>query len=51
MSLSFPYRIYPLGDSALTLDFGNKVDEAVNKEVLALFHNLKKLQLPGIKDT
>ena len=50
MSLSFPYCIYPLGDSALTLDFGNKMDEAVNKEVLALFHNLKKLQLPEIID-
>ena len=50
MNLSFPYRIYPLGDSALTLDFGNKVDEAVNKEVLTLFHNLKKLQLPEMID-
>ena len=29
------YHIFPLGDTALTIDYGNKIDENVNKEVIA----------------
>lgn len=36
-----PYSIFPLGDSALTIDFGNMIDEEVNKKVLHLFHHLQ----------
>jgi inhibitor of KinA len=36
-----PYSIFPLGDSALTIDFGNVISESVNKKVLQLFHHLK----------
>jgi inhibitor of KinA len=43
-----PYRIFPLGDSALTIDFGNRIDEAVNKEVIARFNQLQQLPLPGM---
>ena len=36
-----PYSIFPLGDSALTVDFGNIISEDINKKVLRLFHHLK----------
>ncbi|MGC4035484.1 MAG: 5-oxoprolinase subunit PxpB [Chitinophagaceae bacterium] len=42
------YTIFPLGDTALTIDFGNSIDEAINQKVLALFHALKENNLPGI---
>jgi inhibitor of KinA len=35
-----PYSIFPLGDSALTIDFGNIISEDINKKVLRLFHQL-----------
>jgi inhibitor of KinA len=45
---SFPYRIFPLGDAAITLDFGNLIDEAVNKEVIARFYQVQQEPLPGM---
>ncbi len=45
---SFPYRIFPLGDAAMTIDFGNCIDQAVNKEVIARFHQLQQAPLPGM---
>lgn len=42
------YTIFSLGDSAVTLDFGNVIDEAINKKVIALFHSLSKEPLPGM---
>ena len=50
MEYPFTYRIFPLGDSALTIDFGNTINETINKEVLALFHSLKQQDFPGIKE-
>ncbi len=50
MADSFPYKIYPCGDHAVTADFGNVIDEEVNKHVLALFHLLKQKNIPGVKD-
>ena len=44
------YRIFPLGDSAVTIDFGNLIDEATNKKVLALFHQLSADPLPGMTE-
>ena len=35
------YTIFPLGDSALTIDFGNRIDEALNEKVLQLFNRLQ----------
>ena len=37
-----PYRIFPLGDTAITVDFGNYIDEAINREVIARFHQLQQ---------
>jgi inhibitor of KinA len=42
------YRIFPLGDSAVTIDFGNVIDEATNKKVLALFRAISGDPLPGM---
>ncbi len=36
------YQISPLGDTALLIDFGNKIDENVNKEVIARAKQLKE---------
>lgn len=44
----FPYRIFPLGDASITIDFGNRIDEAVNKEVIARFNQLRQQPLPGM---
>ena len=43
-----PYRIFPLGDSALTIDFGNTINQSINKEVIARFKELQQVPLPGI---
>ena len=36
-----PYRIFPLGDNALTIDFGNVIQPSINKEVIARFNQLQ----------
>ncbi len=46
----FPYSIYPIGDQALTLDFGNLINDQINARVMALFYWLKEENLQGIKD-
>ena len=50
MSQALTYSIFPLGDSALTLDFGNVIDKEINRKVLALFEHFRSLSLPFIKD-
>jgi inhibitor of KinA len=45
-----PYTIFPLGDAALLIDFGNTIDEAVNRKVLELFHHLQRTPHPAIID-
>jgi inhibitor of KinA len=42
------YTIFPLGDAALTIDFGNCIDESINRKVLGLFHSLNKNPVAGI---
>jgi inhibitor of KinA len=44
------YRIFPLGDSAIMLDYGNIIDEKVNRQVIAMFRSLKKNPLPGMTE-
>ncbi len=48
MNYPFSYRIFPLGDSALTLDFGNSITESINKEVISLFHSLQQQPFKGM---
>jgi inhibitor of KinA len=45
---AIPYRIFPLGDSAITIDFGNTINEAINKEVMARFNQLQEKTIPGL---
>lgn len=47
---NLPYRIFPLGDTAITVDFGNTINETINKQVLALFHNFSCKPIPGVID-
>ncbi len=42
--------ISPLGDTAIILNFGNIIDEPLNRKVLHLFQKLKTLALPVVKD-
>jgi inhibitor of KinA len=42
------YRIFPLGDAAITIDFGNVIDEKINNIVIQLFSDLKTNPLPGM---
>jgi inhibitor of KinA len=43
-----PYRIFPLGDSAITVEFGNCIDKTINREVIARFNQLQQQPLPGM---
>ena len=44
------YHIYACGDSALTVEFSNTIDEQINEQILSLFHFLQKQKLKYIKD-
>jgi inhibitor of KinA len=44
------YTISSLGDSALLIDFGNHIDEEINKFVIHLFHRIISLQHPALLD-
>lgn len=48
--MHYTYKIFPLGDSALTIDFGNRIDEKINQEVIARFHHLKNEPIEGVLD-
>ncbi|MDB5229242.1 MAG: pxpB [Chitinophagaceae bacterium] len=48
--MSFPYTIYALGDSALTVDFGNLIEDKINSRVLDLFYIIQQKQLTGVTD-
>ena len=45
-----PYRIFSLGDSAITVDFGNRIDESINSEMIKRFHQLQKEPIPGMTE-
>jgi len=42
--------IFPLGDSAITLDLGHLIDEQLNRKALAIEGRLRARPFPGIKD-
>ncbi len=50
MNHPLSYSLFPLGDSALVIDFGNVIDENINREVLRLFHHLQSVHHPFIID-
>jgi inhibitor of KinA len=45
------YTIFPLGDSALTIDFGNLIDLEINKSVVSLFHHLSAKPLNAMTES
>ena len=47
---AFPYRIFSLGDQALTIDYGNVIDETINEEVIARYYQLKNEHIDGITE-
>src|SRR5690242_12801483 len=48
MKYKTDYRIFPLGDSAITVDFGNIIDEEINLNVLARYHQLTNDPVEGV---
>lgn len=45
-----PYSVFPLGDRGLIIDFGNRIDEVINKKVLQLFYQLQRFAHPWVTD-
>ena len=48
MPSSALYKIHFISESAATIDFGNVVDENINKKIIALFHYLYDHPMPGM---
>ena len=44
------YSIFPLGDSAITIDLGNFIDEQRNMTALVLYEWLRAQSVPGVLD-
>lgn len=44
------YEIFPLGDRAITIDFGNRIDDVLNDRVMALYAALLREPLPGMME-
>jgi len=44
------YHIYPCGDHAITISFGDVIDHAINQQIIAFFHYLKSQQIFAVKD-
>jgi inhibitor of KinA len=51
MLLSDQYNIFPLGDSAATIDLGNVINESLNDKVIAMQQWLQVNSFEGIMDT
>ncbi len=47
-STSTSYTFQPLGDTALLIDFGNRVDEKTNDLVVALYHAIRQQSFVGL---
>jgi inhibitor of KinA len=47
----YDYRVRPAGDTALVVDFGNRIDIDLSKKVLALAQRLDALHLDGVLET
>jgi inhibitor of KinA len=50
LSLTVPYLIFPLGDQALTIELGDKIDPSINKKCVLLAKHLHQLNIKGVKD-
>ena len=43
-------QIYEIGDSALSIEFGNEISESVHEEVMRRFYQFQSFPLPGTLD-
>jgi inhibitor of KinA len=50
VGLSASFSIFPLGDSAITIDLGNCIEEQSNRRALAIYDWLQAHRLPGFLD-
>lgn len=50
MAELLPYNIFPLGDQALTIDFGNRIDLSVHEEVMDRYHDWSTNPIPGASE-
>lgn len=50
MNMMMPYVTYPMGDTAVTIDYGNNIDPGINAVIMALYRYLIAHPLPGITD-
>jgi inhibitor of KinA len=48
MQATSPYKIFFIGDSAATIDFGNVISEEINKKAISLFSRLSQHPFDGI---
>ena len=48
--MTIGFTIYPLGDHAVTIEFGNEICLDTNQRVLSLFNHLKANTFLGLKD-
>ncbi len=48
--MNIPVQIYPLGDHAITISFGNDINIDTNNKVIRLFEKLKAQQVEGVVD-
>ena len=44
------YTVYPVGDRAVTIQWGEEISERINQIVLALFDRFREHPLPGVTD-
>ncbi|WP_082074844.1 5-oxoprolinase subunit PxpB [Martelella endophytica] len=44
-------RISPAGDSAVTVEFADGIDDAINRDVIALDRSLAETPIPGVRET
>lgn len=44
------YPIHPCGDTAVTIQIGNEISEAVNGEVVAVLRAISQANIPGIRE-
>lgn len=45
-----PFRLLPLGDAALTVEFGKEIDPALNERAIAFADALRAQAWPGVRD-
>src|ERR1700748_3358757 len=45
-----PYTIYFAGDSVVTIDFGNRIDESINENVISLYNYIRQYPPEAMMD-